>query len=301
MAYTESFLTRAIADVREDTDEPIIKAKYPDARIILHLETAYILALNEMNRNSKTPAVARVTKTIASGITAYALPHTVGSVYGIYKAGDSGGKVFYDSRSRNNQLGRGMWLEGNTLHVQTADLYGAGTELTIEYIPSGIARLHNGECTLNAAGTVVTFGATPNAGTMDTHIEAYTGGIFRHLETDGTTVTGNIMQERIITAYNAATRATTLDVALDPIPITNDGKIYYEIAPAISKGMDTVVALYAAYRIAIKEGNRKRAGGILEAYRNEMRNVKLTAYYSNMPDAPLMDSDSHDNRRYRRF
>ncbi len=147
----------------------------------------------------------------------------------------------------------------------------------------------------------MTFGATPNAGTIDTHIEAYTGGIFRHLETDGTTVTGNNMQERTITAYNAVTRAATLDVALSPIPVTDNGKIYYEVAPAINKGMDTVIALYVAYRITMKEGNRKRAAGVLDAYRNEMRNVKLLEFYSYMPTAGISRSDSHDNRRYNRF
>lgn len=299
--YTDSFLSRAIVDTREATDEPAMAAKYSDARIIEHLEKAYILVLNEKNRNSRTPAVAKINKTIASGVTAYAIPHTMGSIHGIYKADDSGCKVFYDSRSKFNPLGQGIWIENQTLHIQTTGMYGLGTEITIEYIPSGIARLHNGICTVeNAAGTIVKFGATPNAGTLDTHHEAYTGSIFRCLGVDGTVVVGNYLQERIITAYDETTRQATLDVPLSPIPETNDGNIYYEIAPAINKGMDTVVALYAAYRIMATEGNAKRASSILKAYRNELRNVRLTAYYSYMPDAPLDRNDSNNNRRYLR-
>ena len=292
--YSDSFLTRAIADVRESTDEPTQKAKYSSTRIIEHLEKAYIIVLNEINRNSRTPAVAKINKTIASGTTTYPLPHTVGSVHGIYKGDDTGGKVFYDSRSKFNAFGRGMWIENQTLHIQTTNLYGIGTELTIEYVPSGIARLHNGICTLNAAGDVVTFGATPNAGVLDTHHEAYAGSIFRCLGSDGT---GNYLQERGITAYNEIDREATLDAPLDPIPTGSN--IYYEIAPAISKGMDTVVALYAAWRITSTEGNAKRASNILKAYRNEIRNVRLTAYYSYLPEAPIDRSDSHNNRRYR--
>ena len=72
--YAESFLSRAIVDARESTDEPIIAAKYSDSRIINLLEKAYILVLNEVNRNSRTPAVAKITKTIASGTTTYPLP-----------------------------------------------------------------------------------------------------------------------------------------------------------------------------------------------------------------------------------
>ena len=297
--YGDSFLTRAIADVRESTDEPTQKAKYSPARIIKHLEKAYILVLNEINRNSRTPAVAKIVKTIATGTTTYSLPHTVGSVHGIYTTDDTGTKAFYGSRSKFNSLGRGIWFENQTLHIQNTDSYGAGTEITIEYIPSGIARLHNGTCTLNAAGTVVTFGSTPNAGILDTHHEAYAGSIFRCLGVDGTNATGNYLQERVITAYDETTQEATLDTPLSPIPTTDNGSIYYEIAPAISKGMDTVVALYAAWRITSTEGNAKRASNILKAYRNEIRNVRLTAYYAYIPEAPLDKSDSRNNRRYR--
>lgn len=290
--YADSFLTRAIIDVRESTDEPTTKGKYTDARITEHLEKAYILVLNEKNRNSRTPAVAKINKTIASGTTSYILPHTVGSVHGIYKTDTTGGKAFYDSRSKYNSLGRGMWIENQTLYIQTTDLYGVGTEITIEYVPSGVARLHNGLCTLNATGTIATFGATPNAGALDTHHEAYAGSILRILGADGT---GDYLQERVITAYDETTREATLDVALSPIPT---GNIYYEIAPAISKGMDTVVALYAAYRLTATEGNTKRASSILKAYRNELRNVRLTAYYSYLPEAPIDRSDNPHNRRY---
>jgi hypothetical protein len=299
--YSDSFLSRGVVDVRESLDEPTVKAKYTDARIIEHLEKSYILALNEVNRNSKTPAVVKQDITIASGTTKYVLPHICSSVYGIYDEDDSGGKVFYDSRSRYNPFGQRMWLEGNTLHFQSSDTISSGTVLTVEYIPSGVARLHNGVCTISADGLTVTLGATPNAGVLDTHNQAYAGSIFRCLGVDGTTVTGNFLQERNITAYNEVTKAATLDVALSPIPTTDDGYIYYEIAPFISKGMDMVVALYAAYRIMTQEGNMKRAKGILDAYRQEMRNVRLTAYYSNMPESPRVGGDSHDNRRYRRF
>lgn len=293
--YTDSFLSRAIVDTREATDEPTVAGKYTDARIIELLEKAYILVLNEKNRNSRTPAVAKVNKTIASGTTTYVIPHTMGSVHGIYKAGSAGGKVFYDSRSKFNPLGRGIWIENQTLHIQATDMYGIGTEITIEYIPSGIARLHNGTCTLNAAGTIATFGSTPNAGVLDTHHEAYAGSIFRCLGAEGT---GNFLQERVITAYDETTREATLDSPLSPIPTAGGGSIYYEIAPAISKGMDTVVALYAAYRIVATEGNSKRASGILKAYRDALRNVRLTAYYSYLPDAPVDRNDSNNNRRY---
>ena len=300
-AYTDSFLTRAIADVRESLDEPNVSAKYTDARIIEHLEKAYILVLNEVNRQSKTPAVVQQTITIAANTTVFRLPYIMGSFYGLYDQDDSGGKIYYDGRGRFNPFGRRIWLEQNFLHIQSVDSLGIGTTLKAEWIPSGVSRLHNGTCTISADGKTVTLGATPNVGTLDTHEEAYAGSTLRILGATGTTVVGNVLQEIPISSYSNITRAAVLPIALDPIPTTSDGYIYYEIAPSIHKGMDMVVALYAAYRIMSTEGNDKRAKGILNAYRNEIRNLRLTTYYSSMPDSSRMSGDSADNSRYRRF
>jgi len=298
--YGDSFLSRAIVLARESLDEPVVSAKYDDDRIIEYLESAYTLVLNEKNRNTKTPAVVKQSITVASGVTEYALPHVMGTFYGLYNLSDSGMKVFYDGRSRFNPFGQNVWLEGQTLHIQSVESLGLGTTLTAEWLPVGVARLHNGVCTISTDGTEITFGATPNDGELDTHVQAYAGSVIRILGADGTTVVGNYLQERNVKSYDHTTRCATLDVALDPIPTTDDGYIYYEIAPAIHKGMDSVVALYAAYRIMTIEGNTKRAKGILDAYRQEIRNIRLTEYYSNLPEAPRARNDSANNRRYRR-
>ncbi len=301
MAYTDSFLTRAITEVRELLDEPTNNAKFTDDRIIVHLEKSYILILNEINRVSKTQIVARSTVTVSANTTDYILPYVIGSIYAIYDEGTDGNKIFYDGRSRRNPFGRGIAIEGHTLKIQTVDSLGLGKTLTIEWVPMGIARLHNGTCTINSAGTVVTFGATPNAGALDTHINGYAGSLFRMIETTGTVVTGNFMQEHTIASYDASNREATLDVPLTTVPTTDDGGIFYEIAPAVHKGMDMIVPLYAAYRIAASDGNRKRSDGILKVYRQEIRNVRLTSHYTSMTDASRVPVDNHDVRRYRRI
>lgn len=302
--YSDSFLTRGIAATRQAVDEPAINAKYSDSDIITQMESAYAIILAEVNRNTTTPVVARTTVTVVSGTTSYVLPSVVGSVYAIYQLDSTSGvKVFYDSFGRFNPLGQSLWLEGNVLHLQAANYITAGTELTVEYVPSGTARLHNGvSSNINTDGDEVTLSATPNKGSLDTHDDAYNGCVLRILRATGSGATGDYLQERHISAYDHTTRVATLDVALSPIPVAGSGGyIIYEIAPTIHKGMDTVLALYAAYAILSIEGNRKRADSILSMYRNQMRNLRLNSYYSFLQTSTKMRADSYDNRRYRRI
>jgi hypothetical protein len=295
--YADSFLTRALADIRKHIDEPTVIAKYTDAELIRQLELSYILVLGEKNRNALTPAVASIDVTLASGTYHYILPYTVGSIEAIYE-GDAGGtRLFYSKRGGYNPMGKLVWVEGNVLRVQATSFLSLGTTLTVEYIPSGIARLHHGACTLNAAGTVATLGASPNVGTLDTHHHAYMGSTFRFLNVIGTTVTNNYQQERTISGYVNSTRAATLKPALSDIPTTDNGEILYEIAPAIWKGLDAVVALHAAKSIAMIEG-LGRAANIQKTYQEAIRHVRLSAYYSNVQDCTTMGSDGFDNRYY---
>jgi hypothetical protein len=298
--YDNSFLSRALTTVREMLDEPTINKKYSDNRIIAQLEKSYMQVIGEKNRNTRTPAVGTFSITVGTSTEQqeFALPHTVGEVRAVYVEGDEGGRRHYTSRSPYNYLGRGVWIEDKTLKIQKGAL--DSQTLKVEFVPAGVAQLHNGALTLNADGDAATFGVSPNVGALDTHAQAYLGCTLRILEVDGTTVTGNVMQERTITDYDNSTRVATLDVALSPIPTTDDGSIYYEIAPTIHKGMDEVVATYTAYAICLTEGNRKRADGILKRYQNEIRTLRLTAYYSRLDEATKARSDNYDNRRYTR-
>lgn len=297
--YQDSFLTRGLADIRKNIDEPSVKAKYTDADLIRQLELSYLLVLGEKNRNALTPAVARITVTHVSGTTAYILPYTVGAIEAIYEGTSGGGRIFYAGRGQYNPLGRRLWVEGNTIKFQDTGFLSLGAELTVEYTPSGVARLHHGACTLNADGDEATFGATPNVGTLDTHHNAYAGSSFGIVNVIGTTVTGNYQQERTIKEYDNSTRVATLEPALTTVPTTTGGtaEILYEIAPAIHKGLDMVVAMHAAKTIAQIEG-LGRAANIQKAYQEAIRHVRLSAYYTNIQDCTTLHSDNFDNRHY---
>jgi len=300
--YDASFLSLAVADTRRNIDEPIISAKYSTADIIRQLEASYSQILGELNRNTKTPVVLKPEITVGDGIYNYELPPIIASVYAVYEQNENGYKVFFDSRGRFNQYGRGIWIEGKTLCVQNPADIGVGTILTIECLPLGTARLHNGVCTISVAGDKVTLAATPNAGTLDTHQNAYAGSILRIIKVSGAGATGDYIQERIITDYDNTTRVATLKTALTPKPVAGtNGSIFYEIAPAINQGLDSIIAAYTAYYFISLEGNQKRAISILALYRDQIRHLRLTAYYSNLQEASVVHGDDYRNRRYRNY
>lgn len=294
---TDSFLARMVDNVHLYLDEPTINKKYTDAILIPMVEQSYAHIIAEINRNRTQPIVAKYVVTYAQGTTKYLLPNLIGAIYGIYqKADNAGTKVFYNSRSRYNPLGRLVWVEGKTLHIQENALT-TGVEITVEYLPSGTARLHNGTCTVDATGLLVTLGATTSDGTLDTHANAYAGSVFRLLShTSGTYA---YIQERTILSSVNTTRVVTLDLALVPNPESN-ATTTYEIAPALHNGLDHIIALYLAYWIGSIEFSPTRARGLRNMYRDAIRSARLDAYYSNIQDMGTSGFDSFQNRRYLR-
>jgi len=230
------------------------------------------------------------------------LPPNAGPIHAVYDKDTFGQKVFYNSASRLNPTGRNVWIEGSTLNIQYSGLIDAGKVLTVEYLPKGTARLHNGICTLNSDGDEATIAATPNKGTLDTHKDAYVGSVLRIINVTGTGATGNYIQERTITSYEHTTRVATLEKALDPVPVAGSGgSILYEIATIIHKGLDSIIAMYAAYTICGIEGNSNRTKALQAIYRDSLRMLRLTAYYSQIAESVKQRADNYDSDRFRRI
>jgi len=294
-SYTsDSFITRALAKIREQVDEPALNAKYSDTTLIALMEQKYPEILGEINRNSQTPVVARTTVTYDGTTEDYMLPSTIGTIVAIYTLESTGYKTFYESMGQYNTAGRGIWLEGNNLHVQSGIL-NTNTVITIESLPSGIARLCNGTCTIASDGLSATLPVSALVGTRDLHEEAYNGSVFRLLRS--TESAYDTIQDRLITSYDALTRVATFDKALSPIPLS--GTTYFEIAPHMMYSLDMVIATYVAARISATEGNMERSNALMASYRQTLRHLRLSAFYSNLMEAAKQKGDSFDQRRYR--
>lgn len=297
--YVDSLLVRCIELVRKWSDEPKLNSKYTDAYIIERAENAFALVLGEKRRQEQDPIVATVEVTISSGTYTYQLPACMGPVIAVYStdANDQWGyKLFYSRYGSNNSYGKGVWVEGHTLHIQQGYNFNSQT-LKVEFWPNGCARLHCGTCTLDTDGDAATLGATPYLGTMDRAINAYAGSIFRVIKVSGSTVVGNVIQEVPITAFNAVTRVATLQQALDPIPTTDDGSIFYEIAPQIPIPLDSVLGMRVAWEINAIE-QPKKAAGCLAMYNSNMRHVRLDAYMSQVMSAGDPNAGTMDNSTF---
>ncbi len=296
---TNSFMERAIASFRRNAEEPAINAKYTDAVIITMLEEAYAHVVAEIIRCSPEPVVARYSVSIVADTTAYLLPPLIKSIQAIYSETTSGYKVFLDARGPLNPAGREVWVEGNILRMQSHVLIGGDT-LIVEYIPSGTARLHDGACTVDSTGKIITLAATPSNGALDTRLNAYAGSTFRLISTADVSGNYNFIQEVQISSYARATRAATLLVALDPNlgDGTHSGTITYEIAPAIHQGLDHAIAMYLAWCIVSIEGSVTRAHLLRRMWQDIVRNLRLSAYYSNLMEAGKWRGDTFQNARF---
>jgi len=298
MALTGSFLTDCIADVRRYTEEPVANAKYTDTILLRMIEQAYSHVINEVNRCNPEPIVATYTVTVTADTNEYILPPLIGSIWAVYSSTDSGYKVFYQSRSHLNPFGRQVWIERNVLRMQDG-YFQTGDTITVEYVPGGCVHLHNGTCTVDSTGKLITFGSTPLTGTLDTHLHSYTGSVLRIVS--DTDASYDFQQERLIHSYANQTRIATVQLALNPNAGdgVQSGTTNYEIAPPIHYGLDHAIGMYLARWIVSIEGSVTRTRLLNREFQDVIRNLRLTTYYSNLMEAGKVRSDNFDNRRFR--
>ena len=294
--YSDSFITRALQVCRKFISAPTINKNYSDNYLIRRMEAAYGLILGEKQRNQDRPIVATVEITIVSGQNDYQIPATLGPIVSVYSSVDSASrfKLFYYDHSPFHYGGQGVWVEGNLLRLNTG--FNVTGTIKVEALPNGTARLHRGTCTINSDGDEVTFGASPNKGSLDTTVNGYAASLLRILKVTGTTIVGNNVQQMPIRSYNAVTRVATLAAPLSPIPsaVSNE-LIFYEIMPQFPIGLDMLPALYTAWEISNTEGMRDRARGTKDTYNNNLRHLRLQAFYSRIDTAQLVEDDSYLN------
>lgn len=264
------FISDTIGCVRRAVDEPSTNPKYTNADILEFVAGAYDVIMADININTDHPILVRANLAITAGKQSYNLPPHVAQVWRIAKVNDTTGLPEYESwpGSEFGFNGRGWQLEGNTIRLLSD--WNSSQTLQVLFMPNSETFMHKGSVatpfTTEITATTITFAATPTDGTLDTRPNCYAGYMVRLLSSS----TGRV-EERIVTAYDNATRIATLNEAWDSTPVTGTA-VVYEVIPQFSRLIRHIVCLRAALDILAQEGNQKRMETLSVSYQ-----VKLNA------------------------
>lgn len=262
--------------------------KYDDdfcVRAVIGPEYAFII--ENLSMSSGNPLVVRRSITVPAGTRHVVLPPGVHEVWRLAKLGERGDLTedFYPM-GQWHPYGPGWFLEGNLLSFRP---YPA-TEQTwvLWYVPSGDIPLHYAKTgSTSEAGSTSRFTlASPvTVGMLDERESAYEGQVLRYL--------GKPVQERIIEAYDAATRTCTLR---NPITVPGTTGHVYEIAPLGWQMLWQAIAARAAMNLGTARGaSEKKMRALDLEYQRAMKGIrdKLTNFNQRM--GHFMDKNTADN------
>ena len=269
MHTSGSFLMTAMDRARQLVNEPEVDA-LSDARI---MSDAIVPAMTELwSRLILSDAGAPVLSmdlTVVGNTTHYQLPPAVAEVIRLGKR-DENGRQVRDWRPEGtySPWGPGWRVERNMIVFEPAQP--TPSDWTVDYVPSGdiLAHYSSAGGTLDAGLDDLTLSATPTLGTLDRRPNAYAGNVLRLIPTSG------VVEERVISAYNASTGVATVYV---PFTYATAGSSKaYEIVPwQWSQGVWDAVAARAAIKIA----TWRRAGDLaMRQLRMEYELARKTAY-----------------------
>lgn len=257
------FLSDVVSLVRKATDEPNNSPKYTDGDIVELLQAGMDAVLTDIHINTDHPIIVRYSITLVSGTQFYILPPNVAELMRVAKVNSTSTLPEYEvwPGSHMNPGGHGWKLEGNVLRF-LRDWQSTDT-LELMYIPNSEPLMHKATAS-TVTSTTVTFPSSVTDGTLGKRPNEYVGMLLRILSS-----TQNIQEERMITAYDVATRLATIAKAWDTTPT---GTVVYEVVPIFSRTIKHVVALRTAIDLLSQEGNSQRMATLNQNYA-----IKLSA------------------------
>lgn len=279
-------LSDLVTLIRKATNEPLTNPKYTDGDIVELIQAAMDVVLTDVHINTDHPIIIRHSITLVSGSQDYILPPGVGEILRIAKIDTGTNLPQWEAwpGSYFNPAGHGWKVEGNVLRL-LQDWLSTDT-LEIMYIPSAEALMHKATASA-ATATTITFPASVTDGTLDTRPNAYVGMVVRILSS-----TQNILEERVVTAYDVATRVATLNKAWDTTPT---GTIVYEVVPLFNRLIKHVVALRTSMDILSQEGNEKKIRTLERNYAVKMMAMRRSIEKRENRFPHHFDGDTWDN------
>jgi len=276
MDSTESFLKTVLERVRGYLDDADFEAKYNDQYLLQHIVMPSIVDVQaRLVLNADNPVVNRFNVSLVAQQECYTLPPCVGEVLRVCKFGDNDqddGVPTEDYKPRGMfSVGGPIWsLEGNMLCFKP---YPTNAEdVTVLYISNGDMRPHyydhSGSTNVNKGylTTTSTFklSDTPTLGLLDKRPHSYVGSVLRLY---GSTT----HEERIISAYDVATRVATVK---RPFTLTAAFNYDYEVAPNNFQSLTEAVTLASAIKLgAWRKISQAHHTLLVEQYRMALKTI----------------------------
>lgn len=288
------FISDAIGCVRRAVDEPSTSPKYTNADILEFLSGAYDVVIADININTDHPILVRMNLSITANKQTYNLPPHVAQVLRIAKVNSTTGipewEIWPGSEFSFHQ--HGFAIEGNTIRLIAN--WNESETLQLLFIPNSETFMHKGtiasaSVAADVTATTIKFAAVPTDGTLDTRPNCYAGYMVKLLSSS----TGRV-EERIITAYDQATRIATINEAWDSTPAAGTD-VVYEVVPQFSRLIRQAVCLRAALDILGQEGNSKRMQTLTPIFQTKISAIRrfLSTKSARFPHSA--DGDTVDN------
>jgi hypothetical protein len=259
------FLSECVSLIRKATDEPDTGPKYPDADLIEYIHSAFDQVLASINVETDHPILVRYEVPVVQGTQEYLLPCNMAEIWRIAKIDSDTGIPAWEVWPSNPYTfrGDGFTVEGNILRFQHLNL--TAETLEILYVAAGDVSIHTGTAGAGAVDSI-TFPASPTDGTLDIRPHAYAGYTVRTLSGVGAG------QERIVSAYDVATRIATVRPNWTTAP---DNTTVYEVLPQYSRLIKHVVACYASLDVLANEAKSTRRAEIERQLQRKMSALKM--------------------------
>ena len=248
MDNTGSLLMTTVARIRTYLDDPSLDAKYNNDFIVRQIiEPEMANVITALNNRREEPVICKYTiDGVLDNAEYQELPPNVGQIIRIVKL-DADGNIVNDIEQRDgaDPRGPGWHVDGRDLHfrplIDTTEI----NNYEVWYIPSGDFNPHYSAAGGTLAGlNAVTLDVTPDVGMVDMRESAYVGGILRVWGD-----TNTVVQERVITSYNADTKVVGVRTAFIA-PIAN-GAVIYEIVPEFMGHVWQSIALASAMNLGV--------------------------------------------------
>lgn len=280
------FLSDVVSLIRKATDEPGTAPKYTDGDIVELIQAALDTVMTDIHINTDHPIIIRYEITLAAGTQDYILPPNVGELIRVAKVNSTTGLPEYEvlPGSYMNPGGCGWKIEGNVLRFLRD--WNSTDTLELTYMPNSEPLLHYGTAGTRTATSII-LAETPTDGTLGIRPNEYVGMLIRILDS-----AEKVQEERLITAYDVATRVATINKAWDNTP---SGAVKYEVVPIYSRMIKHLVALRASIDLLSQEGNAQRMATLNQNYAIKMSALRRQVSKKEGRFPHHFDGDTWDN------